>query len=110
MAANAQQIVNAGGAVIEILGTYGFVNTPTPTKAELDSWITAYNLTCSSFIDAPNHAAQTINFFQVRETIVVVAVPSMLIKQVIHGSVAGIGPSSVAQATTTIMNCLQSGC
>lgn len=102
--------MDAGGAVIEILGTYGFVNTPTPTKAELDSWITSYNLTCSSFIDAPGYPAQTIDFFQIRETIVVVQVPSMLIKSVIHGSVAGIGPSSVAQATTTILNCLKSGC
>ena len=102
--------MDAGGAIVEILGTYGFVNTPTPTKAELDSWITTYNLTCSSFVDAPGYAAQTINFFQIRETMVIVELPSMQIKSMIHGNIAGIGPSSVGQATTTILNCLKSGC
>ena len=83
MAASAQGIVDAGGAVVEILGTYGFVQTPAPTKAQLDSWITAGNLTVSSFIDAPGHAAQTIQLFVVRERAVVVDLSTM--KVVWHG-------------------------
>lgn len=105
-----RQIPDAGGAIVEILGTYGFVAAPTPTKAELDSWITTYNLTCSTFIDAPGHTSQTINLFNIRETMIIVDVSTMKIKSLIHGNVAGIGPSSVGQATTTILNCLQNGC
>lgn len=83
MAASAKGIVDAGGAVLEILGTYGFVPTPSPTKAQLDSWITAGNLTVSSFIDAPGYTSQTINLFVVRERAVVVDLSTM--KVVWHG-------------------------
>jgi hypothetical protein len=75
--------VDAGGAVVEILGTYGFVPATPPTKAQLDSWITTGNLTVSSFIDAPGKTAQTINLFQVRERAVVVDLSTM--KVVWHG-------------------------
>jgi hypothetical protein len=98
--------VDAGGAVVEILGTYSFARTPTPTKAQLDSWITTYNLTCSTFIDAPGHAGQTIDFFTIRETLLIVAIPSMQIKYVLHGDVSGISASSVSQATSVILGYL----
>jgi hypothetical protein len=75
--------VDAGGAVVEILGTYAFNPAVPPTKAQLDSWITSGNLTVSSFIDAPGHTAQTINLFQVRERAVVVDLSTM--KVVWHG-------------------------
>ena len=74
--------MDAGGAVVEILGTYAFSPTP-PTKAQLDSWITAGNLTVSSFIDAPGNGSQTINLFVVRERAVVVDLSTM--KVVWHG-------------------------
>jgi hypothetical protein len=83
LAARAKGIVDAGGAVVEILATVAFnVQTP-PTKAQLDSWITSGNLTCSSFIDATGFTAQTINLFKVRERAVVVELSTM--KVVWHG-------------------------
>jgi hypothetical protein len=89
LAASAKAIVDAGGAVVEILGTYAFApapDAPAPvatTKAQLDSWITAGNLTVSTFIDAPGKAGQTINLFRVRERAVVVDLATM--KVVWHG-------------------------
>jgi len=78
-----------------------------PTKAQLDSWITTYNLICSAFIDAPNKFPQTINFFQVRETMLIVKLPEMKIVEVIKGDVTGLTASSVVKATTDILNFLK---
>ncbi len=75
--------MDAGGAVVEILGTYFFNVNVSPTKAQLDAWITSGNLTVSSFIDAPGHTAQTIDLFVVRERAVVVDLATM--KVVWHG-------------------------
>ena len=75
--------MDAGGAVVEILGTYAFNVQVPPTRAQLDAWITSGNLTVSSFIDAPGQTAQTINLFQVRERAVVVDLGTM--KVVWHG-------------------------
>jgi hypothetical protein len=82
LVASAKGIVDAGGAVVEILGTYAFSPTP-PTKAQLDAWVTTHNINASSFIDAPGFGSQTINLFRVRERAVVVDLATM--KVVWHG-------------------------
>lgn len=102
MAANGlgKGIVDAGGAVVEILGTYGFATTPAPTHAQLDAWVNAYNLNISTFIDADSAPGQTITAFMVRETTVIVKVPSMQIVWVDHGDITGTMPSSISAAAT----------
>jgi hypothetical protein len=72
--------------------------TTPPTTAELKAWVDGHNLNVSSFIDAPDSPAKVIDVFQIRETAIIISVPSMQIVWVDHGDITGTMPSSINAA------------
>jgi hypothetical protein len=79
-----------------VLSTSGFVNPA--ARADLDAWVTTYNLNVSCFIDAAGHALGTLNALNVRETTVIVQLPGMNVVWVSHGDVTGTAHSSINAA------------
>jgi len=91
---------DAGGAVVEILETKAF---STVTKADLDSWIQAYNLPVTSMRDPDNMPSGTYDALGIRETVFIVQLSDMKILTVINGSTAGVQPNAVRQAIPMIL-------
>lgn len=98
-------MVDAGGAIVEILASHG---GGAPTKANLNAWVTTYNLPVTSVIDSPS-STKTLTFFGIRETCVIVDVRTMKIVKKVNGSVAGTGDSSVKQLIPEILKLLAAG-
>ncbi len=95
-------MVDAGGAIVEVLASNG---GGAPTKANLNAWVTTYNVPVTSVIDSPS-STKTLTFFGIRETCVVVDVRTMKIVKKVNGSVAGTGDSSVKQLIPEILKLL----
>lgn len=98
-------MVDAGGAIVEVLASSG---GGAATKANLNAWVTTYNLPVTSVIDAPS-STKTLTFFGIRETCVIVDVRTMKIVKKVNGSVAGSGDSSVKQLIPEILKLLAAG-
>lgn len=102
-----KSVVDAGGVVVEILGTRTGLATKKP---DLDTWVNNYKLPVTSLIDSPaGSGTKTLTFFTVRETCVIVDVRTMKIVKKINGSTAGSGKSSVAQLVPEILALLAAG-
>ena len=96
-----RSIVDAGGAIVEILASKGFAAAK---KADLDAWITTYKLPVTSVIDSPpGSGTKTLTFFEIRETCVIVDVRTMRIVKKVNGSTTGSGDSSVKQLVPAIL-------
>jgi len=94
-------VLDAGGKVLEILSEN---NSRGPaTKTDLDAWIEAYDLNVSTMIDAPSDPTGAIKAAKVRETVFIVAMPSMKIVYVVHGDTSGQMASSIGAAVTKIV-------
>jgi hypothetical protein len=95
-----KQIIDAGGKVLEIL------SDTSANRAQLESWITTYNLNITSLIDAAGMAGAA-NVATIRETLFIVKMPEMKIVYVNHGDISGISAPSVDAATTQIVSLLK---
>lgn len=99
-----KSVVDAGGAIVEILGTKSFA---TVQKADLDAWIKTYKVPVTTVMDSPpGSGTKTLTFFGVRETCVIVDVRTMKIVKKINGSTTGMGDSSVKQLVPEILKLL----
>jgi hypothetical protein len=88
-------ILDAGGAVLEILSAKSGAAT---VQADLDAWITSYNLKVSSFIDASDAPTAALKMATIRETVFIVEVPSMKVVWAVHGDTSGVQPNSIIAA------------
>jgi hypothetical protein len=88
-------ILDAGGAVLEILSAKSGKAT---VRADLDAWVTTYNIDVSSFIDAPSAPTAALKVATVRETVFIVHMPNMKIVWTVHGDTSGVKPPSIVAA------------
>jgi hypothetical protein len=95
-------VVAAGGLVVEILGSKG---GGAVAQADVKNWVDTYKLNVTTVKDVtPN---QSIGFFGIRETAVIVDLKTMKIVKKINGSVTGSGDSSVKQLVPEILALLK---
>jgi hypothetical protein len=89
-------VVQAGGVVIEVLETSGFVKQP--TKAELDAWITKYMLPVTTVKDPDGAGTPSLDILGPREHAYIVDLTTMKIVQIVPGDYTGIGATSGGKA------------
>ncbi len=97
-------VITAGGVVIEILETNGFVVAANRTN--LDAWVNAYHLPVTALVDPPGAGTATLSAYGIRESVFVVDLATMRIVRKFNGSVAGIGQSAIGQAVPVILGLL----
>ncbi len=98
-----KSVTDAGGVIVEVLSTKA--DGPV-AKADLDAWIKKFPLPVTTVMDVTALPRQTVAFFGIRETCVIVDVKTMKIVKKINGSVAGTGASSVKQLIPEILTLL----
>src|SRR5262245_27495115 len=105
MAAMGQQVIDAGGAIVEVLETTWF---GVSSRSDLDAWVNTYRLPVTSVIDDPARAPalQTFNALGQREEAYVIDLRTMRIISRIQGSVAGIGTPSAKTAMEQLLQLL----
>lgn len=103
LTAQGKQVVDAGGVVVEILGSYG---GPTVSKANLESWITSHKLPVTTVRDVPASAGASMTALERREIAYIVDLKTMKIVNRYLGSVAGVGDSAVKSAVKEILQLL----
>lgn len=86
--------------IVELLETKAFA---TPTRADLDAWITTFKLPVTSLIDASGHDGATFAAMGRRENAFIVELPSMKIVKKYTGSTDGTPPSSVSVAIPDLL-------
>lgn len=105
LAAQGQRILDAGGAVVEILASTA--NQPV-TRGNLNAWVSTYGLRVTAVIDPPaERVTRTLSTYGIRESLFVVDLRTMRIVSKYNGSVAGVGASSVSMATERILELLR---
>lgn len=97
-------MIQAGGRVIQILMTNGGQRA---TRSALDAWVNRFGLRNTALIDPAGVGTRTLNTYGVRESAFIVDVSTMRIVRKVNGSVAGIGPSAVAQILPTMLDLLR---
>src|SRR5262245_26629302 len=103
MAAMGKKVADAGGLIVEILAAKGGAQ---PSRADLDAWVSAYNLPVTTVKDPDAMALQSLNQLVRREYSYVVDLSTMKILKVYIGSIAGIGTSSAQSAMQALMSLL----
>jgi hypothetical protein len=103
LAAQGKSVVDAGGAVVEILMTKA--GGPV-ARADLDAWATKYPFVTTTLMDPPGSGTPTFDAWGRREQTFVVELSTMKIVKKISGSIAGVGDSSVKQAIPVILQLL----
>ena len=78
----------AGGYIIEVLMTSGFVAAP--TKANLDSWVNKYNLSFTTMADL-DPSLPTNNALGIRDQAYIIDLTTMKVFKAITGSIAAAG-------------------
>jgi hypothetical protein len=97
-------VLDAGGVVVEVLQSS---RKAEPTLAELDAWITTYELPVTSVMDRdPDAETETFDALGVREQIFIVELSTMKIVFQVNGSTAGIGDPSAKTAIDHILTLL----
>ena len=104
LAALGPMVIAAGGVVIEVLETKGFVTAP--AMPDLQAWINAYNLHVTTVMDPPGTGTPTLSALGVRESCFIIDLSTMQIVQKFNGSVLGLGMSGVGQAVPAILTLL----
>lgn len=97
LAARAAPAEREGAAVVEVLGSTSIQAAPAD-RAHLDAWITTHELRVTSVIDAKGYELSTLNDFGIRETALVVDLPTMRIEYRSTGNLAPNGPTSLDDA------------
>lgn len=95
-------VLDQGGVIVEILAATG--GSP-PTKADLDNWINANNLSITTVKDPDNLPLQSLNALIRREYCYVVDLSTMSNVQVIVGTT--VGGSDTTSAYTGMQLMLQ---
>src|SRR5262245_18439499 len=96
LAKGAKAFVDAGGLVVEVLGSQGFFNPA--DRAHLDAWVNTYDFVTTSVIDAPGQELATRDAMEIRETALVVDLTTMRVVFRMTGDLAGIEPASLCGA------------
>jgi hypothetical protein len=87
--------VDAGAVVVEILSTR-LINQRA-TQTDLDAWVNAVGITVTSVVDPEGLDLQTLNAMGIRESLVIVELPSMTVVHYDPGDQSGtVDPSVVA--------------
>ena len=92
LAADGKATYDAGGIVIEVLCTTGFVTQP--TKSDLDAWINKYKLPVTTVKDPDGTGTATLTALGQREQAYIVDLATMKIVKVISGSLTGMTDTS----------------
>ena len=80
------------------------------SRAQLDAWVNTYRIPVTALIDPPaDNVTLTLMTYGIRESLFVVDLRTMRIVNKYNGSVAGIGPSSITQGVTRILQLLAGG-
>jgi hypothetical protein len=85
-------VVQAGGVVIELLETTGFVSQATQTS--LQQWIGKYNLMVTAVKDPDGTGTPSLTTLGPREHAYIVDLTTMKIIQFITGDPTGLGPAT----------------
>jgi len=95
-------VVQAGGVVIEVLETAGFVDIA--TEADLQSWVSKYSLMVTTVEDpgASGTPSPSLAFFGQREQAYIIDLTTMKILQYIDGDITGVGATSGGLAMTAM--------
>jgi hypothetical protein len=105
MAATGNQVVSAGGVIVEILGANA---GGAASKADLDAWVNTYSLPVTSVRDPDSMPMQSMNALIRREYCYIIDLSTMKIVNVDIGSIFGIGASSASTSMTKMMQLLGS--
>ncbi len=97
-------LLQSGAVVLQILATSSGLPAP---RSQLDAWVNTYDLRISMVIDPPGVGTRTLSTYGVRESVFIVDLRTMVIVEKYNGSVAGIGPSGVAQAIPRLVELLR---
>jgi hypothetical protein len=100
IAAGGKAVVDAGGVVIEVLETTGFVSQA--TMADLDTWINAYSLPVTTVKDPDGSGTPTFTSLGQREQAYIIDLTTMLIIEIIEGDTSGLGATSGGKALTAM--------
>lgn len=92
-------MIDLGVKIVEILSSR---LGQTTTKADLDAWVTTYNLDVTSMIDAADSPRGALTAAGIRETAWIVEMPSMKILWMSHGDVTGQKPPTIVEAETEL--------
>ena len=103
MAAMGRSVIDAGGAIVEILATDQLNPMAHVEKADLRSWIEAPRLTVTTVRDPDANPAQSITALQAREFTYVVDLATMRILIFYIGSTAGPGDSAALRAMRDVL-------
>jgi hypothetical protein len=98
--AGGASVVDAGGVVIEVLETTGFVAQA--SQADLEAWINKYMLTVTTVKDPDGTGTPTLNSLGQREQAYIIDLTTMTIIQIIEGDTSGIGMTSGGKALTAM--------
>lgn len=96
-------MLDAGGVIVEVLASNA--NAP-PTRNNLNAWITTFSLPVTALIDPSGVGTRTLNTYGIRESTFIVELSTMRVVFKVNGSVAGVGPSGVAQAIPRMLELL----
>jgi hypothetical protein len=89
-------VVQAGGVIIEVLATDGFVTQP--TKAQLDSWVNTYLLHVTTVKDPDDAGTASNDLFGRRDQAYIVDLRTMTVIQYIDGSITASQTNSAGLA------------
>jgi hypothetical protein len=92
IASGGKAVVDAGGVVIEVLETTGFVTQA--SKTDLDAWVNKYMLPVTTVKDPDGSGTPTLNALGQREQAYIIDLTTMTIAQIIQGDITGIGATS----------------
>jgi hypothetical protein len=93
-------VVEAGGVVIEVLETTGFVDQA--TQADLEAWINKYSLMVTTVKDPDGTGTPTLDSLGQREQAYIIDLTTMKIIQIIEGDTSGVGATSGGKALTAM--------
>jgi hypothetical protein len=92
IAAGGASVVQAGGVVIEVLMTTGFIAQA--SKSDLDGWVAKYKLPVTTVKDPDGTGTATYTALGQREQAYIIDLSTMKIVKVIAGDISGIGATS----------------
>jgi hypothetical protein len=96
LGAGSADVVHAGGVVIEVLETTGFVTQASMT--DLSTWVTTYGLYNTTVKDPDDAGTASLNFFGRRDQAYIVDLTTMKILQYIDGSIVAAPTGSLNSA------------
>lgn len=92
MGAQGKQVVDAGGAIVEVLYT-----------GDLDAWITTYDLGVTTVKPKDARSQEVLG---IRETVFIIDLATMQIVYKTQGSLAGVGDSSAKTGMAEMLTIL----